>query len=184
MPQIPRFAVFALLGAAALLGWQQFTSDKAIVTADGYRYDGYTIEPQQPYRMEARVLARKEYSSDRESDLSPLDLALGWGPMARPDVLARIDIRQRSRFYRWQTAEFPIPRRDIETNSANVHIIPATPGVRERLDDIAPDMNVRLTGVLVNVQADDGWRWQSSLTFEDTGRGACELLWLEQIDIL
>ncbi|MEO0996580.1 MAG: hypothetical protein AAFX58_03580 [Pseudomonadota bacterium] len=184
MPQIPCIAVIAALGVAAFWAWRQFSGDKAVETPDGYRYQGYTIEPQQPYRMEARVLARKEYRSGRESDLSPLDLALGWGPMARPDVLARIDISQRGRFYWWRTAEFPIPRRDIETNSANVHIIPATPNVRERLGDIAPDMNVRLTGQLVHVQADDGWRWQSSLTFEDTGRGACELLWLEQVDIL
>ena len=153
-------------------------------TADGYRYDGYTIKPQKPYRMEARVLGRRDYRTDREAELSPVDLALGWGPMADSNVLSEIDISQSGRFYTWRVESFPIPRRDIERNSANVHIIPASPTVAETLDAIREDMNVRLHGQLVYVDADDGWRWRSSLTFNDIGAGACEVLWLEHVEIL
>ena len=31
------------------------------------------------------------------------------------------------------------------------------------------------------MRAPDGWRWRSSLTREDTGAGACELVWVERI---
>jgi hypothetical protein len=43
---------------------------------------------------------------------------------------------------------------------------------------------VRLEGYLVEARADDGWRWRSSLTREDTGNGACELVWVERLDVL
>jgi hypothetical protein len=43
---------------------------------------------------------------------------------------------------------------------------------------------VRLSGYLVEVLGDDGWRWVSSLTREDTGTGACEVIWVEQIELL
>jgi len=36
---------------------------------------------------------------------------------------------------------------------------------------------VRIDGWLVNVEAGDGWRWRSSLTREDSGSGACELVY-------
>jgi hypothetical protein len=32
-------------------------------------------------------------------------------------------------------------------------------------------------------RAPDGWRWRSSLTREDTGAGACELVWVERIAV-
>ena len=37
------------------------------------------------------------------------------------------------------------------------------------------------SGYLIEARAPDGWRWRSSLTREDTGAGACELVWVEQI---
>ena len=38
---------------------------------------------------------------------------------------------------------------------------------------------VSLSGFLVDVSRADGWRWTSSLSREDSGGGACELLWVE-----
>ena len=55
----------------------------------------------------------------------PEDLALGWGRMSDSDVLAKIDITQSGRFYYWHVDDFPIPRREIETSSANMHMIPS-----------------------------------------------------------
>ena len=55
------------------------------------------------FSIDARVLSREEYAVGREADLSPLDLALGWGPMRRDDVLSQLKISQGARFYtyRW-----------------------------------------------------------------------------------
>jgi hypothetical protein len=36
---------------------------------------------------------------------------------------------------------------------------------------------------LIEAQASDGWRWRSSLTREDTGNGACELVLVKSLSI-
>jgi hypothetical protein len=42
---------------------------------------------------------------------------------------------------------------------------------------------VRIEGWLVEATAPDGWRWRSSLTREDTGNGACELVYVCAIEV-
>jgi len=146
--------------------------------------NGYQIEPLENLTLEARVLGAERYRFGREADLSPLDLALGWGPMSDSAVLKSIAISQGNRFYYWRVEEFPIPRREIETNSANMHMIPASAEVERQLASVRAGSLIRLEGYLVEVSADDGWRWRSSLTREDTGNGACELVWVERLEVL
>lgn len=78
----------------------------------------------------------------------------------------------------------PIPRREIETHSANMHMIPANDSVARSLARVGKDDRIRLSGKLVRIEADDGWRWVSSLSREDTGAGACELVWVESLERL
>ena len=79
---------------------------------------------------------------------------------------------------------FPIPRRAIQHNSANVHIIPGNKQVSEKIQDIEEGDLIQLSGHLVNVTGNDGWRWRSSTSFTDTGNGACELLFLDEVTVL
>jgi hypothetical protein len=50
--------------------------------------------------------------------------------------------------------------------------------VRAALDGIDAEDRVRIDGWLVQVRASDGWQWRSSLTREDAGAGACELVYV------
>ena len=149
-----------------------------------FSHEDYTIQPLASFDIKARVLAREDYSFGRESDLSPMDLALGWGPMSDETVLDEMEITQSGRWYRWSVEELPIPRRDIETNSANMHLIPATRQVEKAIDKVKKGHVVDIRGYLVKISASDGWRWQSSLTRQDTGANACELIWVEQFEII
>ena len=36
------------------------------------------------YEVSARVMSRENYRFDKESEIAPMDFALGWGPMAQP----------------------------------------------------------------------------------------------------
>ncbi|MDG4554156.1 MAG: hypothetical protein P9E24_07905 [Candidatus Competibacter sp.] len=146
-----------------------------------FQKDRYHLKALAEFSLEARVLGREDYRFDAGADLSPIDLALGWGPMSDSSVLGRIEIRQRNRFYYWRVDDFFIPRRDIETHSANMHLIPATGDIADQLKSIRPGHIVSLHGYLVEVRRDDGWQWRSSLSREDTGNGACELIWLETV---
>jgi hypothetical protein len=117
----------------------------------------------------------------RESDLSPLDLTLGWGPMSDDAVLKKITIEQSNRWYHWSVESFPIPQRDIETHSANMHMIPANDEVENQLNNIKRGDTITLDGYLVEVTSSDGWHWRSSLSREDTGGGACEVVFVKSV---
>ena len=142
---------------------------------------GYRIKPLQRLSLEARVLSAERYWLDRGADLAPLDLALGWGPMSDTSVLGQISISQSGRFYFWHVDRFPIPRHDIEVNSANMHLIPADANVESALKSVRVGQLVHIIGYLVEVTGTDGWRWRSSLSRDDTGNGACELMWVEDL---
>jgi hypothetical protein len=144
---------------------------------------GYEIRPLASFEVEARVLGVERYRFDRGADLSPVDLALGWGRMSDTAVLERISISQSQRFYYWRTPEFPIPRREIETSSANMHMIPAGATIARQLDEVRRGQIVRISGYLVEARGADGWLWKSSLTREDTGNGSCELVWVERLEV-
>ncbi len=104
--------------------------------------------------------------------------------MSDDNVLKDIEIRQSNRFFYWRVEQFPIPLQEIEENSANMHIIPANSDIAQRLQDIRKGHVVRINGYLIRVDGRDKWHWKSSLTRKDTGNGACELVWAEQLDIL
>ena len=145
---------------------------------------GFQVTPLASFSIRARVLASKDYYFGREADLSPVDLALGWGRMSDEDVLKDISISQGGRFYYWRVSNFPIPREEIQSHSANMHMIPADANVRKVLQNIRVGNVVRLHGYLVEAKTSDGWRWKSSLTREDTGRGACELVLVQSVEVL
>ncbi|MCX7199409.1 MAG: hypothetical protein NTW37_15940 [Proteobacteria bacterium] len=193
----PKIGFVALILFGALNGWSgREVSQPPGVTAGGlptqvsvsdereFERNGYRIRALARFEVSARVLGAEHYRFDREAQLAPVDLALGWGRMSDTTVLQRISISQRGRFYYWSTADFPIPRREIETSSANMHMIPADDRVEAALKSVRPGQIVTVRGYLVEARAPDGWRWRSSMTREDTGAGACELIWVESVSMI
>ena len=130
------------------------------------------------------MLSRENYRWDDGADLAPIDLALGWGAMSDQAVLDRIDISQGGRWYytRYEHPA-PLPERDIIRQSGNMHMVPANSLVRERLQQIRRGHIVRARGFLVDADHESGFRWRTSLSREDTGAGACELFYVERIEI-
>ncbi|MDE2307105.1 MAG: hypothetical protein KGJ97_02300 [Xanthomonadaceae bacterium] len=143
-----------------------------------------TLTTRAHFDITARVLSRADYSGGADARLIPEDLALGWGRMSDSAVLAHIDITQSGRFYYWHTDRYPIPRREIETSSANMHMIPADADVKRELEQIRQGQLVHLEGFLVDATRPDGWHWNTSMTRDDTGAGACELVYVERVDIV
>ncbi len=149
-----------------------------------WQKENFTIKALAQYKIKARVLSRNNFSVGRESKLSPVDLALGWGPMSDQSVIDQIEISQSNRWYHWKTDKYPIPREQISLNSANVHIIPKDEVVEAKLDKVYKGSLIEMKGYLVEVNASDGWHWKSSLKRDDTAGGSCELFWVEQLDVL
>ena len=145
----------------------------------------YNITPQATFELEAKILGKKQYWFGRDAELATYDLALGWGSMSDEAVLKDIKIRQSGRWYYWQGSKnMSIPMGEASISSANMHMIPANKAVKKMLARAKPGQIIQLKGYLVNVDANDGWRWRTSLTRSDTGNGACEIVYVEQFRIV
>jgi hypothetical protein len=146
--------------------------------------NGYKLTTLAEFDITARVLSTRNYSSGRESDLSPLDLALGWGDMSDEVFLYPFSVSQSGRWMHWETKDLPIPKREIIRHTANIHMIPASETVKSELKDVFKGQVVHLTGFLVRARADDGWTWTSSMSRNDTGSRACEVFYVESISVV
>lgn len=188
-----RFLKYLIIFAIGFALWNYWLKpDKGISDAADYQtakgvhqFNNYSITNLQPYKGEFRVLSRENYNFGRESEISPVDFALGWDKMADPAVYKQLSIRQSNRWYHWRYENAPpIPVREIETQSANTHLIPATKAIAKQLAQIDQDDLIYLKGQLVEVKSSDGWTWRSSLSREDTGGGACELMLVEEVRVI
>jgi hypothetical protein len=141
----------------------------------GIDRDGFRLVPRADFSARVRVLHREDYDMGPLAKLVPTDFAVGWGPMSDSKVLASIEISQGNRFYYWRTESWPIERRQIEIHSANWHVIPENSSVRDTLSQLRAGSLVELRGRLVDIEGQEGGM-RTSLTREDTGAGACEIL--------
>lgn len=150
-------------------------------TADSWSVGEYIISPLADYEIDARILLRKRYWIGRESTISPLDLALAWGPMSDSRNVEKVTFYHSHRYYHYRIRDPELALSTVAQYSANVHLIPANKDVYTDLLQIRPGEFVSIKGKLVDVRSVDGFYWRSSLTRSDTGMGACELLWVEEV---
>lgn len=153
-------------------------------TAPVRMHNDFELRPRAYYDISARLLRRENYRFDRGAALAPLDFAVGWGVMSRTEVLDQLGIRQSNRYFHlsWQTP--PAPPQKILDSAANMHLIPADASVARSLDRMRPGQVVRLRGLLVDASDAHGWRWNTSLTRDDRGAGACELMYVQLAEVI
>lgn len=146
----------------------------------------FEITPLADFELTARVLARADYRFDPAAALSPTDLALGWGRMSDTAVLDKLQISQSSRWYTYRSGNggWPIPLDEIIRSSSNMHMIPADTTIAATLLRVRPGDMLHLRGELIQARRGDGSVWRSSLSRTDTGDGACEVVWVQALDVL
>jgi len=150
----------------------------------GFEFKGFSIMPLAVFRIRARVLSKASYSYDFQSELSPLDLALGWNRMADPSIYEPINISQGGRWYRYSWSNSPpIPLQEIIENSANMHMIPADQSVERVLEQAETGRYIKIYGFLVEATNSSGWKWRSSLSRSDSGMGSCEVIFVVAAEI-
>lgn len=152
------------------------------------RFDdrGFVFTERARYDITARVLRREIYRVDGVASLAPVDLAVGWGPLSDSAIIDRLEFSQMGRFFYWKPrdkATFPLPVETLTTHAAQMHLIPATKALDERIRRLRPGQIVTISGYLVDVSGPHGFQWSTSRTRTDTGDGACEIVWVETLDV-
>lgn len=142
-----------------------------------------TLAPRAAFDVSAVVASDEHYRFDDGAFLVPADLVMTWGKLPEEPYKSKVSYGQITRYYFWRTSAQDLDLHYIQTHSANMHMIPADDNVRRALLSVGSGDPVRVQGLLVNAKRDDGFYWNSSLTREDDGPGACELVWVEEIQI-
>ena len=147
-------------------------------------YRNVILDPLAEFSLEGRVLSTESYTLDRLASIVPTDVAIGWGIMSDSATLEKLKIRQANRFYfyTWRN-EADFDARELSLNSANMHLIAANEFLEGEIKRLRKGQLIRLQGKLVRINFKEGTDAKSSMTREDTGAGACEIVWVENLEI-
>ncbi len=151
--------------------------------------DGYdiTITRKACYTVRGIVVGRENYYSGWNSLVSPADVALCWGKIAENGTYRRLKWSQGNRWYFWRAGEdFGYSNDFIAGHSSNNHLIPSTPNLEKAVKGLKEGDAVELAGHLADVAATKQTRnywWNSSMTTEDRGDGACEIIYLTRLKV-
>tara|TARA_Y100000588_G_scaffold293792_1_gene313562 strand:- start:11613 stop:12218 length:606 start_codon:yes stop_codon:yes gene_type:complete len=160
--------------------------ENIIYEIESFEKDDFVIIPLKNYEIEARILSKKKYTIGEDSDFATYDLALGWKEMSDIHYLEKIKISQRNRWYYWRTKDRSIPREIISYNSSNHHIVHANEKIKKQLSNLKEHQVIKMTGYLINAKNINypNIELKSSLTRKDTGAGACEVFYVDYLEVI
>lgn len=147
----------------------------------------YLIEKHHRYEIAGEVLSVETYNVAFTSEFFDVDLGLIWGPRAT-DLKQKYTFNQGGRWLFW-SSNGPVSddeRRYITAHISNNHLIPAE-GRRNLFKAVrwpSRGDKVRITGYLVTIKNPAGGVVVASSTSrDDDGAGACEVIWVDEIQI-
>ncbi len=145
------------------------------------------------YDMTALAVSTKKYSGYSLPDrIAPKDVAFAWGAVAEYNDRIDFHFSQSGRWYYWRVDDASVlapvgGESGVNRHSANNHLIPSTDAIKAEIMKIKTGDIVHVTGYLVdiNAQKSDGtyYTWNSSTSRDDTGDGACEVIYVTGIEI-
>ena len=153
-------------------------------------HEGHTIRvrPVAEYELWGLVVSHNNIQSVADiyhdsSSLDTKDLCVVWGSNLTSGELGKVSFESGP----W-TCYYSYPEgvRFAGSEMSNSHLITDQESLRADLDAIRVGDQIRVKGALVNYQLDD-WRdyWRRSSTVRnDSGNGACEVLFFEEIEVL
>jgi hypothetical protein len=174
---------------------QSETADKELITVtkDGYEYK---LTPLYDYRLDAMVVHTFDYtwfSIYKLDSVFPRDLCVIWGKNVESKVYQSrsLSFGQDYRFclYNW-TGDLNFDGNELSNN----HLLLLDKKLEKKAAKIKPGDQIELRGKLVNVEANNldepgtfdpkTFSLQTSTTRTDTGAGACEIIYVDDIKII
>ena len=146
----------------------------------------YVIEKLFDYEISGEVLSASTYDITWTNDFADVDLALLWGP-TREQLKDRFKFFQMGRWLFWRT-DGPVSdadRLDVTRHISNNHLIPSETSkhLARAFRMLRQGDDVRITGSLVRITGPSGLLVTSSTVRDDTGDGACEVVWVDELQV-
>lgn len=167
-------------------------SDPILFTREGYHFE---LTPRYSYELSGLLVHTFSYdtwySIDKKDKVIPIDLCIIWGDNVRSGVFKDWNSRfsQDQRFCWWHGSQ-PIKNDQISNN----HLVVKSDEFEKKLNNLQVGDQIRLVGKLVDIKATplksgEGYAngvttFTTSTIRQDTGAGACEVIYLEDIQVL
>jgi hypothetical protein len=194
--------LWVLLAASVYGAWHWWSTERDVARPPGvlvaddprqrdldaprsFEHKGFAFAARARYDITARVLRKEIYRLDGGAGLAPVDLGVGWGPMSDSAIVERLEFSQMGRFFYWSLRDvsFPLSKETLITHAAQMHMVPANDDLERRLKQLRPGQVVTIGGWLVDIRGPHGFTWNTSLRRDDTGSGACEIVYVESLDV-
>jgi hypothetical protein len=153
-----------------------------------YQGHVYDVQPVADYELWGLVVSHNDISSisdiyHDETSLDTRDLCVIWGENVTHDGFHQVDFRSGpwTCYFQYQYGV-----RFNHDHLSNNHLITDDNWIREQLNKIRIGDQIVLRGQLVNYRDQampEFWR-KSSLTREDAGNGACEVLFVKELQVV
>jgi hypothetical protein len=147
----------------------------------------FVVEKTHHYEVVGEVLSATAYDVTWSTEFFDVDVGLIWGPNRRA-FQEKYSFSQMGRwlFWRSSTQVSEAERADITRHISNNHLIPAEG--RKHLGSairwVSSGDHVKITGSLVRIVDDGGQQLLvSSHSRDDSGDGACEVIWVDSLQI-
>lgn len=168
--------------------------DPIVFEKDGF---SYKLTPLYDYKISGLVVHRMDYdtwySLSRTDKTFTTDFCMLWGENIKNGAFKNetLSVDQDFRFCLFTYwGGTPIGNEQFSNN----HLIIRNPAVKKTSDEISPGDQISITGKLVNVSAVSTGNtekyepktanWTTSARRDDTDGGACEILYVEKMEIL
>ena len=167
---------------------QTRTQGNDVILIDNYNVDVTYLAK---YEITGQVINVHDYTGNSIEDLiSPRDVGLCWGFLAegnyKVDVISAKSRQLNYKIYNkdfWLYINTALGR--VNSHISNNHLIPSDKNVNKLINKIQTNDFITIEGYLVNIYAESlrgkTYQWESSLSRNDVGDGACELLYVTNV---
>jgi hypothetical protein len=158
-------------------------------TRDGYEY---VLTPLYDYEINGLIVGKMDYrvfSIDKYDSVFPGDLCIIWGPNVSSAVYRNPAVKF-SQDCRWCWVQWSGNVGFSMREMSNNHLLINSKYLESKFNSLLRGDQVKVKGKLVNVEAEVPGKpeshitWHTSITREDTGAGACEVIYVEDIQVL
>lgn len=151
----------------------------------------YTLYPRAQYAIEGLIVS--QHRSDSAFDLAHArtgdtlnsrDICTVWGRMLAGGVYRDVKFWSGDWTCYYQPANYETAAVFKPDQVSNTHVLATDPGVREALARLETGDEYRMRGRLVDYELEGAGRRNTSLVRTDTDNGACEVMFVESVEVL
>lgn len=168
---------------------QSPTSKKAFQVTEGG--ETYTVNPKFEYFLGGLVVSQHHSDSfvdlyhEKTRDMFNIkDVCLIWGQNLATNRFHNIKFKNGDFSCNYRTFNDEAFRNFDNTKFSNNHLVTNDETVRKQLKQISVGDQIQIKGYLVDYERADGYKRNSSTTRTDTGNGACEVIFVEEVKII